>query len=295
VHIDPAYIAPGFYTVGLQAVNEFYTSTTSLSLKIVDEFSDQNDSDGDGILDRYDAISERYVLQGTDNTSQGWLLSVEPEFQLALGPYAFRAGTQSASVAVQTIEALQTNAGTGEYRISAASAQQSDKDVFDIQVSGLMFAGQTVEVIVPQSEPLPAHAEYQHYSAATGWSVPQGGSMLLKSAPGEPGICPAANDSSYVDGLRAGYHCVQVSLSDGGSMDTDGMTNGVIYHTGGVLQSIAAGQTSGSDSGDNGATSRGASVAQSSSAGGGGLLDSAFVMIMLLSLLYAQRRSSRRG
>jgi hypothetical protein len=90
-------------------------------------------------------------------------------------------------------------------------------------------------VIVPQSSAIPADAIYRKYFADVGWSgFVEDANNSIASAPGILGVCPAPGDESYRQGLTEGDFCVQLTIEDGGSNDTDGIANGVIKDPGGV-------------------------------------------------------------
>ncbi|MEJ2426781.1 MAG: hypothetical protein P8101_20460 [Candidatus Thiodiazotropha sp.] len=72
--------------------------------------------------------------------------------------------------------------------------------------------------------------------------TPQGWSLFevnehnkIQSSSGEAGRYPSPGDESYVDGLREGYWCVELTIEDGGSNDADEQEEkavAVCYHRG---------------------------------------------------------------
>ena len=57
---------------------------------------------------------------------------------------------------------------------------------------------------------------------------------MLASAAGEKGACPPPGSPAYQAGLAAGAGCIQLTLTDGGPNDSDGVKDGVIRDPGGA-------------------------------------------------------------
>ena len=114
--------------------------------------------------------------------------------------------------------------------------------------------------MLPQITPLPKAAVYKKYIPGIGWQIfVTNGDDEIASARGSDGVCPAPGDTSYRKGLHAGDYCIQLTISDGGPNDTDGIANGVIRDPGGAdvdSQAVdGAGSSGGSgDSGGGGCT-----------------------------------------
>ena len=114
---------------------------------------------------------------------------------------------------------------------------------FDFSVSG-RDPGETIQVVLPLSEPIPYYALYRKYTAATdSWGdYAVSGSDSVMTAPlNADGRCPepgAGDYASYSSGilpgmLRPGDQCVQLTITDNGPNDSD-PADGVIADPSGV-------------------------------------------------------------
>lgn len=82
---------------------------------------------------------------------------------------------------------------------------------------------------------VPAAAVYRKYSSVNGWSAfVEDAKNRIYSTKGAEGVCPSPGNKSYQRGLRAGHHCVQLMIEDGGPNDADNRKNGTIVDPGGV-------------------------------------------------------------
>ena len=108
--------------------------------------------------------------------------------------------------------------------------------VYDFEIQELPEPGQSVNVLIPLSTPIPADGSYRKYTEAGGWVafVTDTKNALASAAGGADDACPQAGSSSYQSGLNAGHLCLQLTLEDGGPNDADGQVNGVIDDPGGI-------------------------------------------------------------
>jgi hypothetical protein len=119
---------------------------------------------------------------------------------------------------------------------------------FDFEVSGL-GTGDTIQVVLPLSEPIPWYALYRKYDAATdSWrtfAVTETDNVM--TAPmDEDGFCPEPGAGDYstnssgimANMLRPGDQCVQLTITDGGPNDTND-ADGVIGDPSGVALTSA--------------------------------------------------------
>jgi hypothetical protein len=156
----------------------------------------------------------------------GYIIEGDPAVHLSLGEFSMVAESGGAQLQ--------------PYEIEADAVADNAGGIFDYEILELPDSGGNYNVVVPQRQPIPENALYREYTAATGWvDFVEDGTNVLKSAPGEPGFCPAPGSDEYVDGLVAGSWCVQLTLEDGGPDDADGQINGAILHTGGVAVDAA--------------------------------------------------------
>lgn len=147
-----------------------------------------------------------------------------------------------------------TNAGsttgggltTSDVGTDSELIQQCVGGCFDFSVTGLSSGG-TVNVVLPLSTGIPAGAVYRKLIGSTWLSFATGNGNAIASAAAistGPLVCPAAGSSSYSSGLTAGNRCVQLTIVDGRTNDSDGATNGTVLDPGGIgVVASAAPQT----------------------------------------------------
>jgi len=89
----------------------------------------------------------------------------------------------------------------------------------------------SVNVVIPLAADIPVHPILRKVSASN-WSGFQRNSddkvASAAAISNTPITCPAPGSSSYVNGLIPGYRCVQMTITDGGGNDTDGVVNNAI-------------------------------------------------------------------
>lgn len=231
-----------------------------------------DDSDNDGIADYYDAISASHLLQGVDlmtyvsgltdsrNNISGtfninWtittaasnqvfyplLLRTTPGLKLQLGPLAIRQGAKQARISgANAISALGVNPGAG--LISA------DGSIVDVEIDGLS-PGAAAQLAIPQPAPIPAATgspatpNFKLFTASNTWNdFSVTGNDTLKSAAKNSSsfYCPPPAHADYnTAGIAVGKECVELTITDGGSNDSDGIVNGSVRVLGAVFISTS--------------------------------------------------------
>ncbi|MCF6364123.1 MAG: putative Ig domain-containing protein [Gammaproteobacteria bacterium] len=237
---DPSGVPEGVYTVSLQVTDDgmpVMNGEGLLRLRVIatapalnagldsdgdgvmDADEGNGDEDNDGVSDYVDAISASNVLQGITGASDSFLIETEAGLQIRLGSAAFTTGNNAAQVTDSANDEV-TNIG----------------GIFDIEITGLSTAGQALQVILPQVQPIPANAVYRE-QLPSGWiDFEQDSDNILSSAAGAEGQCPAPGDAAFEPGLVEGYWCVQLKIQDGGPNDGDGQINNAVVSFGGVAQ-----------------------------------------------------------
>lgn len=252
---DPSTLAEGIYDVIVTVADNgtpALTTETTLRIKVAasapvlsanfdsdgDGISDADegfkDSDQDGIPDYLDAIEQSNVLQTQLGEASGddpvFLMETEPGLRLSLGDVALtldEGGTQIDS------ESLASNENYDEF----ASDEQFDNigGLYNFEIHGLGKIGDSVRLVIPQAQALPANAVYRKLFSDSGWRDFQvDENNHLYSAAGQEGRCPSPGDGAYTEGLTAGHWCVMMLIEDGGPNDADGLANGSIVDPGGV-------------------------------------------------------------
>ena len=276
---DPSGLTDGFYNLVLTVTDSGAAATAvEILLEVVtttpvllitdsdgDGISDSDESfddvDGDGIpnyLDTDVLKANELQVSSSNPDSDGYIMRTNPGLVLRLGDVAFAAGADGAEVSADDIVNFGDNEGG-----SGANAVDSVPNVvgyFDFEVAGLTEAGQSVQIVLPVLQPIPASATYRKYDPVSGWSeFVVDAKNSLSSALGSPGECPLPGDAAYTVGLTTGHHCIQLMIEDGGSNDTDGKVNYVVVDPGEVAsQSVTATTSSASTAGAVGGSGGGA-------------------------------------
>lgn len=238
---DPAAQEPGLYQISYTATDngEPPLSTTATAYVLItpalpvlakldsdgdlipDDEEGFADSDGDGIADYLDAISECNVVPQQSVQQVEFLSEGEPGICLRRGETAV--GSESGGVQVLPDE------------VPSDPAASNVGGIFDFIAYGLKEQGQSYSLALPQRLPVPAAAVYRKYNDVTGWTdFVTDDRNYISSAAGERGFCPPPGDASWGRGLTEGHWCVQVTVQDGGPNDADGLANGTIVDPGGV-------------------------------------------------------------
>jgi hypothetical protein len=280
---DPDDLSPGIYTLHLKVSDGSAKDETSLALNLIaaapslsaDQDSDGDgtddlsegiaDEDNDGVPDYLDAIPSANVLQEQSALSTSYLIEGEPSVRLTLGSVALRAQHGMANIDPDDLESVGAPVDT-EFDFSSG--------LFDFNIEEIPVAGQSVQVVIAQLAAIPQNPVYRKLTPA-GWNdFVIDANNALASAAGEAGYCPPPGDSSYSEGLTAGYWCVQLTIQDGGPNDADGIANHCVDDPGGVAEKLASQQST-------------------TSSGGGGSSDSLF-LLWLISLSLWRIRTTRK-
>lgn len=245
--INPATaLSVGEYPLGVIVSDGTHQVATSLQLVVRATrpvLSALTDSDGDGVMDAseglMDADGDRLLdyLDGVDvaeslpariGTGASLLrtISTTPGLQLIAGDYAAVAQQGGIQIlAAQVVDGSDNVIVDLDHVIVGA--------LYDFALQGLA-AGQTVaQVVVPLPIGLPPNAVWRKVVAGRWTTFVVNSTDRLRSAPAINGQCPAPGDVAYQDGLRAGMNCVELTVSDGGPNDADGVVDGRIVDPGG--------------------------------------------------------------
>ncbi len=244
VVIDASTLTSGVYQVSLTASDEGLLSQTStLYLAVVAELpvlqddvdtdgdlipdsqEGYADSDSDGIPDYQDAIAECNVLPEQANVQQRFLVEGQPGVCLRKGSTV--ANSENGGIQLSDDD-LSNSIGIDDEALNIGG-------IFDYIATGLPTVGQQYSLVLPQRQPIPAGAVYRKYNENSGWGeFVQDADNYLHSTAGEPGYCPPPESVDWNSGLTEGHWCVQLTLTDGGPNDDDGIANGTIVDPGGV-------------------------------------------------------------
>ncbi|GAA3938222.1 beta strand repeat-containing protein [Litoribacillus peritrichatus] len=288
--LNPADLAPGIYSVTLSVTDNgtpAITNEVNLSYRVVEALaalSETQDSDNDGIADidegwadddqdgqpnYLDAISLSNVLNSAPEDGFSFLLEADPGVKMVLGERALSNDGRGAK--------LDTDALPEEMALPEDSFNNLS-GYFDFVVNELPLIGQSVNVVIAQSEPIPENAIYRKFDGVW-FTFVENASNSVMSAPGEEGHCPSPQAEDYRSGLNEGDWCVQLTIEDGGPNDADGLANGSINDPGGVGVNVAGG----------GETDPGTTQIRSSGSGGGSVDLSLIMLLLSLLAFYGTR------
>ncbi|TMO54833.1 hypothetical protein CWC18_20605 [Pseudoalteromonas aurantia] len=237
---SPAQLPAGIYSItasvtdnatpALSASQEVYIEVIAQLAALTSQDSDGDlipdneegyaDSDGDGIPDYQDAISQPNVLQGSAGNSTGHLIEAQAGTSLRKGTSV----AQNSSGGAQLLSS----------ELPSDDTAQNVGGLYDFIASGLMNAGDTFTIVLPQYEQVPLNAVYRKYKNGEWVNFSLGGGNKVMSAQGESGYCPAANSSQWRDGLNAGDWCIKLQIVDGGPNDDDGLANKTVVDPSGM-------------------------------------------------------------
>ena len=189
------------------------------------------DSDNDGLPDYLDAVDDETLLHSevsatTDNYQN--LLQTQRGFSLHIGDLALQANRTGALISAQ--EVLDSNGNT----VVDANVTNFG-GISDFEIHGLTMIQPTAVVVLPLNEFVADEgASYRKFIHDSWTEFVVTGDDNVRSAMKIDGICPPPLDDLYQAGIAKFSECIELTLTDGGPNDNDGMVNGVIKDPGGV-------------------------------------------------------------
>ncbi|WP_434950134.1 Ig-like domain-containing protein [Shewanella sp. HL-SH4] len=179
------------------------------------------DTDGDGIADYLDGINECNVLQEQVSSQQTFLAESEPGVCLHLGNAALSNGAQGLQIPDDNF-------------IPDPIAFIPAGGLFDFVIGDLPKPGMTVSIVIPQIQPIPANGVYRKFMSGRWVTFVENANNSIHSSQGSVGYCQPPGAAEWQPGLIEGYHCVQLTIEDGGPNDDDGLVNSTVSDPGGV-------------------------------------------------------------
>ncbi|EDY86694.1 cadherin, putative [gamma proteobacterium HTCC5015] len=291
--IDPQNLVAGqSINIRLSTHDGRHTAVQSLSLGIkdsaplLDAFEDSDgdgiddaaegwgDSDGDGIANYLDSTPLSSALQtstGDFETSLQQAIQTDPGLTLKLGSHASAQGASKASIAANSL--LQT--GNEDYQLIGQA--------FDFEIHGLDTSLTQAHVVIPLAVRIPSDdAVVRKYHPEHGWRAfnsSEGDTIHSLRSP--DGTCPEPGSEQYQEGLAIFANCLQLTLTDGGPNDTDGVRNGIIVDPSAIA--VPKQSNSSNDSSNESAPRAG---------GSSGLSPLFFLWLLLISFAAARRRKA---
>jgi hypothetical protein len=180
------------------------------------------DSDGDRIANYLDDIANSNYLR---IAADGRLLETQTGLNLRLGATAFEQSSLYASVEEQSI-------GTDlEYGYASS--------LMDLEVTRLDQNG-SAQIVLPLVSPVTEGAVFRIFDDGLWREFVEDADNRVGSASGAQGACPPASQDAYETGLEVADGCLQLTLTDGGPNDLDGLADGTIRLIGGLAVPISA-------------------------------------------------------
>ncbi|WP_027330129.1 tandem-95 repeat protein [Marinimicrobium agarilyticum] len=190
-------------------------------------FADEN---GNGIPNYQDSLASTNVLLESAERQNAFLMECDPGVACGLGEFSLQTGKGGTELGEETVG--EGNPIPGDVPFEPVGG------IFDFEMTELPELGQSVSVVIPQREPIPADAVYRKFLGGEWVTFVEDADNRLQSADGEPGYCPPVGSNEWEDGLTEGHHCVQLTLEDGGPNDADGLVNGSVSDPGAVSRPV---------------------------------------------------------
>ncbi|HLT92040.1 MAG TPA: hypothetical protein VKZ85_13990, partial [Woeseiaceae bacterium] len=240
--IDPSMLPAGFHRLRVLVADDatppaLTTIDTLLRIETgAPQLSDTEDTDGDGIMDATEGYADSDgdrvpdYLDDLPNANMlrladdGRILETNPGLGLRLGETAFAGGHILAGIAEELVQQ------DIEYGYPDG--------LIDFEVTGLATGG-TAEIVLPLRHPVSAAADWRKFIDGTWQNFAASEPDAIASAPGAGGACPPPGSEEYGE-LTPGDLCLQLTLTDGGPNDADGLANTIVRDPGGLAVPIAA-------------------------------------------------------
>ncbi|AQT59139.1 fibronectin type III domain-containing protein [Cellvibrio sp. PSBB023] len=184
------------------------------------------DSNGNGIPDYLDSMPTTNILPQQGAVTNAYLIECDPGVRCGLGKFALVG--QSGGVQI-----LDNELGAMSELIVDPTFKPVG-GIFDFVINDLPTPGQNVRIVIPQASPIPANAVYRKYQNGNWVNFQEDTNNTIFSAPGNPGYCPPPGNAEWTPGLTQGNLCVQLTITDGGPNDDDGLVNSAIVDPGAV-------------------------------------------------------------
>ena len=184
------------------------------------------DSNGNGIPDYLDSMPTTNILPQQGAVTNAYLIECDPGVRCGLGKFALVG--QSGGVQI-----LDNELGAMSELIVDPTFKPVG-GIFDFVINDLPTPGQNVRIVIPQAAPIPANAVYRKYQNGNWVNFQEDTNNTIFSAPGNPGYCPPPGNAEWTPGLTQGNLCVQLTITDGGPNDDDGLVNSAIVDPGAV-------------------------------------------------------------
>ncbi|MFC1749703.1 beta strand repeat-containing protein [Pseudomonadota bacterium] len=312
---DPSGLGAGFYNASLTVTDSGSLDTVVEMLLEVrasapvltaadtdgdgvnDNVESSDDQDKDGIPDYLDSsefASNELQVSSSNPDADSYVMQADAGLTLRLGDVAFAAGADGAEVTADDIINYGDNEGGSV--VNGDDTLGSVVGYFDFEVADLGELGQTVQVVLPMLQAIPAEAVYRKYDTGVGWyDFVVDADNSIASAAGSPGECPPPGDAAYIAGMTEGHYCLQLSIEDGGPNDTDGVANYVVEDPGKVVSLAVVDEGEGSTPNtvttpDTGSDPETGSTSSPSSSEGGGAMHLGWLLLAYVLMGWCRSR-----
>lgn len=237
----------GFYSLQLITSDGELSDVRQLSFRIESQVPilSNNDSDGDGIADDQEGLTDsdddgiQDYLDPIDdpqymhkNLLANDLIEVSNELLETESGLVLKAGQWA-------IEQGQAGVGLAADDLNPVNNAELDKniigDVFDFEIHGINANETSVKIVIPLATGIPLNAEYWKYNGSDWVEFDLRGEDYLATAFKQDGRCPNTDSDLYKIGLLQFRECLLLSITDGGINDTDGAVNGVVTDPGAIV------------------------------------------------------------
>lgn len=192
------------------------------------------DDDSDGIPNYADdaSIPANAIVNNTVNSGTNFHIETDPGLHIALGDIAVAAQASGLQIGLQDIA---DHGGSGGGSVANAATDYTFvSSLLNFEITGLSDATESINVVVPLQSAIQEGTVLRKYNSSGWFDFVVDDKNKIRSAAGKQGTCPQPGSNLYTTGLNVGHSCMQLTIQDGGTNDTDGMRNYIVRDPGGL-------------------------------------------------------------
>ena len=176
------------------------------------------DTDGDGIPDYLDNITETYLAPISVGSTN--VVEAQVGISISIGDSALASDSNAIGITEESLEAL-TGIADEDYLYP--------EGLFDFKLSGAEL-GASYRLVLPLASPFVVGSVFRKYiDSNIGWqNYEVNATNAISSAAAVDGACPQPGSALFTDGLTEGHSCIELFIEDGGPNDSDKKADGLV-------------------------------------------------------------------